>query len=375
MNSRFNQNRYGHRLLLIQALRAVAAAMIVVLHAESLVRIYAEQHNYSFAPIEIFPLGAGVDLFFVISGFVIVYSSQGLFAEAGGARKFMVRRLIRILPLYWAALTLRVTGLAIAVLIGAAASFPDLPAIITSYLFIPYDSFGYGADYPFPIVDLGWSLNYEMFFYAMFACFICFTRDKAVLFFVAAILVLVALGGVLAPADTVLQFWTHPIIVEFAAGTMIALLLLKGVALGRPARFLFLMLGVGLWLAIQVSWFTDMSPPGFYSWTRVLIWGLGAAILIAAVALGPAPAPSPWLQKAALLGDSSYVLYLLHPVFFLLVKGALRFVTVPQSCLWLVVFGSAGFAIVAAAAVYRLAEAPVVNFLKAQVGKRAVSAA
>jgi peptidoglycan/LPS O-acetylase OafA/YrhL len=89
------------------------------------------------------------------------------------------------------------------------------------------------------------------------------------------------------------------------------------------------------------------------------------------VALGPAPASSRWLQKAALLGDSSYVLYLLHPVFFLLVKGVLRFVTVPQSCLWLVVFGGAGFAILSAAAVYRLAEAPVLKFLKAQTGKKA----
>jgi peptidoglycan/LPS O-acetylase OafA/YrhL len=374
MTPQINPNRSGQRLLLIQALRAAAAAMIVVLHAESLVRIYAEQHSYSFAPIEIFPLGAGVDLFFVISGFVIVYSSQSLFAKAGGTREFMVRRLIRILPLYWTALTLRVTGLAIAVLIGATVSFPDLPAIITSYLFIPYDSFGYGADYPFPIVDLGWSLNYEMFFYALFACFIGFGRDKAVVLFVAAIVALVGIGGVLAPTDTVLRFWTHPIIIEFAAGTMIAVLFLKGVSLRKPARLVLIVLGVGLWLAVRASWFTDMSPPGFYSWTRVLIWGLGAAILIAAAALGPAPASSPWLQKAALLGDSSYVLYLLHPVFFLLVKGALRFVTVPQSCLWLVVFGAAGFAILASAAVYQLAEAPVVKFLKTQTVKRAAAA-
>jgi exopolysaccharide production protein ExoZ len=375
MNPQFKQNRPEQRLLLVQVLRAVAAAMIVVLHAESLVRIYAEQHNYSFAPIETFPLGAGVDLFFVISGFVIVYSSQSLFAQAGGARTFMVRRLIRILPLYWAALTLRVTGLAIALLIGTTVSFPDLPAIITSYLFIPYDSLGYGADYPFPVVDLGWSLNYEMFFYALFAGFICFARDKAILLFVASIFILVGLGGVFAPANTALQFWTHPIIVEFAAGTMIALLFLSGVSLHKPARILLIALGIALWLTVQASWFTDMSPPGFYSWTRVLIWGLGAAILIAAVALGPAPASSPWLKKAALLGDSSYVLYLLHPVFFLLIKGALRFVTVPQSCLWLLVFGAAGFAIVSAAAVYRLAEAPVLKFLNAQVAKKAVTAA
>ena len=84
------------RLLSLQMLRAVAAAMIVVLHAESLVALYAEAHSYRFSPIEAFPLGAGVDLFFVISGFVIVYASSELFTVTGGVREFMSRRLIRI---------------------------------------------------------------------------------------------------------------------------------------------------------------------------------------------------------------------------------------------------------------------------------------
>ena len=81
----------------------------------------------------------------------------------------MRRRLIRIVPLYWTALTLRVLVLTAGVLLGAK-TFPYGTAIITSYLFIPYNAMGFGPRYPFPILDLGWTLNYEMFFTSCSRC-------------------------------------------------------------------------------------------------------------------------------------------------------------------------------------------------------------
>jgi exopolysaccharide production protein ExoZ len=84
----------------IQVLRAIAALMIVILHAfqdaETLVLSSGVRFN---APD--LPLSAGVDLFFVISGFVMVVASRNLFASAGGYAVFLKRRISRIVPLYW----------------------------------------------------------------------------------------------------------------------------------------------------------------------------------------------------------------------------------------------------------------------------------
>ncbi len=67
------------------------------------------------------------------------------------------------------------------------------------------------------------------------------------------------------------------------------------------------------------------------------------------------------------------MLYLLHPVFFLLIKGLLRVVTVPESMLWVLVIFAAAFAIASAAVVYRLAEVPVLQFLKDRVTRSVVA--
>ena len=78
------------RLASIQFLRGLAALSVTLAHA------------LPYCGLE-FRLGtAGVDLFFVISGFVMVYASEKYFAQRHGAREFMMRRLARIVPIYWA---------------------------------------------------------------------------------------------------------------------------------------------------------------------------------------------------------------------------------------------------------------------------------
>ena len=157
-----------HRLDGVQILRAVAAVMVVLLHAQSLLALQGEARGLSMSPVTALPLAAGVDLFFVISGFIIVYASEPLFGAAGGGATFLKRRLLRIVPLYWFALSLRLAVLLAGAAVGQAAA-PRLADVAASYLFIPFDTRGFGPDYPFPILDLGWTLNYEMMFYLVFA--------------------------------------------------------------------------------------------------------------------------------------------------------------------------------------------------------------
>ncbi|MGY4615504.1 exopolysaccharide production protein ExoZ [Bradyrhizobium sp. USDA 4472] len=358
----------SERLLALQALRAVAAALIVFLHAEEMVRVHAEAHGHTFVPFKALPLGAGVDLFFVISGFVIVFASRKLFAAAGGWGEFMRRRLIRIVPLYWTALTLRLIVLAAGAALGAKA-LPDATAVVTSYFFIPHDSLGFGTEYPFPILDLGWTLNFEMFFYVLFACFIALPRERAVAMVVACLFAGVVLASVFPPDIVALRFWLRPITWEFAFGALIATAFMRGVVLTNPLRVTMIVLALLVWL-VPVSWLGETSGPGFYGWPRFFIWGAAAILIVAASVLGPTSLRSMLSRALARLGDSSYALYLLHPFVFILIKVVLARVTVPQIFYWPTVVVAAAIAIAAAAGFHAYVESPVVLWLRQMTGKR-----
>src|ERR1700730_16181483 len=136
----------------VQALRAIAALAVVLCHADQIHRwLLGLKDPY---PLE--QLASGVDLFFVISGFVMVYSSRDLFAVKGAARTFFTRRVARIVPPYWAVMVIAIPLMALP---------SDWRSLLGSYLFIPYRAPG---DNIVPVYGVGWTLNFEMFFYALF---------------------------------------------------------------------------------------------------------------------------------------------------------------------------------------------------------------
>ena len=292
----------------IQRLRALAALMVVVGHTQTEAIVAAAKAGLAFTPVALLPWGAGVDLFFVISGFIMVVASERLFAHPDGAKTFAARRLKRIVPLYWLFTTLYV---AIQFVTHKPVGGLDL---LSSYLFWPRDIFGDGVIRP--IFTLGWTLNYEMFFYALFAVAIRWPAQRAV----AAIALLLATGVVigrmwpLAPGP--LAFWTQPIVLEFVLGMAIALAWRHGVRLPSAMRVALFATAL-LLLAYDVEGSARQSS----HWTtptdlvRLLGWGVPAAVLVAAAVLGtarPAAVRSLPLDVVA-LGDSSYALYLVHP--------------------------------------------------------------
>ena len=108
-------------------------------------------------PIPLYSLASGVDLFFVISGFIMVYSSEDLFGARGAWRTFLTRRLVRIVPLYW---------LTTAITIPLMSLTVDWQSLLGSYFFIPYRA---PSNAIVPLHGVGWTLNLEMFFYVIFA--------------------------------------------------------------------------------------------------------------------------------------------------------------------------------------------------------------
>ena len=168
----------------IQILRAVAALGVVALHVshEGATRLGARN------PLPDFSVGAaGVDLFFVISGFIMVYASDALFARAGAPAYFFTRRLARIVPLYWAATAAAVVCF-VAFRYAGALEQLSWQTFVASLLFVPWPRPD-GA--MLPVHMLGWTLNFEMFFYVVFALALMLTRRNAVFAVTALFLALV----------------------------------------------------------------------------------------------------------------------------------------------------------------------------------------
>ena len=168
----------------IQVLRAIAALMVVTQHS-----------RHSVPGSEFLPLfgGAGVDIFFIISGFVMSYTSPiiggGMKAKLKAADIFFRKRLARIVPLYW---------LALAWVARRDFSTPN-NHLVEDFLFIPHFHYLHPT-WLSPIIIQGWTLNYEMFFYFVFAIAMLFGTFRLVL--LIAILFVLPLVGLFLADDS-----------------------------------------------------------------------------------------------------------------------------------------------------------------------------
>jgi exopolysaccharide production protein ExoZ len=293
----------SNQLAAIQVLRGLAAFAVVALHAIQEVDKMAKRIGSSFPYEKTLPLNAGVDLFFVISGFVMVYASRNMFGEAQNIGPFLYRRAARIIPIYWLATTVYI-GLSVFGLAPLNRVAPDLMEVITSYLFIPYPR---PDGLVQPIYSLGWTLNYEMFFYALFALVLPFRRSFAVPL-LAGLLALLVLIGLSIPTSAVqFHFWTRAIILEFGAGMIIAQLALQGFKPGRPLAYGLIGAAL-LYFAVAPS-----LLPEFLHDRAILLGVPSAALVVASLSfndLDYSGLIGRWLVK---LGDSSYALYIMHP--------------------------------------------------------------
>ncbi len=179
----------------IQALRAGAALVVTFGHLEHEAATLPAAVASGFAPVLLDLTGAGVDLFFIISGFVMVHASRDLFGRSGAAPLFLARRLARIVPLYWMVTTLFLLTMLAAHVLSSAV--PTAGEVVQSYLFVPYSPRVGGPMQP--VYKLGWTLNYEMFFYLVFSVVLMLPARTAVLALVGFFVSLVAVGHVVQP--------------------------------------------------------------------------------------------------------------------------------------------------------------------------------
>lgn len=330
-------NRRPSKIDSIQLLRAIAALAVVSHHLPTL-----------------FGNGAwGVDIFFVISGFIICYVTEA------SRDQFFLKRIIRVVPLYWLG-TLGVFCLALVapqLLNNTKASFVDL---LKSLLFIPYLK----GDEVRPVLFLGWTLNYEMFFYLLFALSMAVSHKLRWLICSVVLFAIAAAGQVWSPEHVVLKFFTDGVIVEFAYG-MLCYKLIQGVQSWAPdgpsagGRALLLTLAAGLLVALPLL---SVVQPVV---GRAIAWGVPGALFFLCVVFGLAQARLPW--PLVLLGDASYSLYLFHPYILRVFDRVFDAFAPPSVRAYLLAAAAVALCCVVSAALFKLVEHPVTELLRARL--------
>jgi exopolysaccharide production protein ExoZ len=293
----------------VQALRGIAALLVVFVHARYFL---FGTPNEALAETLFRPGAMGVDLFFMISGFIMVLTTRNSDGSLHGALHFLIKRFARIWPVY-----------AILAVIGVQVYGPfdyyTVPAnvigVVKSLFFLPVDP-GKPLYYGLPY-GLGWTLNFEMYFYVVFAVAMLAGRFRWLAFFGWLLLTLVAVPYVKRGEFSMdvlhdyhfgfayLNQASNPMIWTFAAGVVIGLVYQSPARLPNSLGTRCLTAGA---IATSIWW----AYSGFATFHGLSQWGwpLAVALLVLAVASKSidinVPRPLLWL------GEISFSLYLAH---------------------------------------------------------------
>jgi exopolysaccharide production protein ExoZ len=329
--------RAAPTLLSVQYARGAAAVGVLMFHAfnDGGVFHYPEQ-----------VLQAGVDLFFVISGFIMWVTTHRC---SSGPKAFLGKRIRRIVPLYWLFTALAVLIAIVAPQLGKSTGAAHA---LASFLFLPaVNPVTHLAE---PVLAPGWTLNHEMLFYLIFALALTLPSPKLRLVGVIGVNVGLAILGWLTHGPLLLSFYTSPIILEFVFGVIVGSMYTSGYSLSRRVSGALVTAGALVMVASAAAW-------GQMVVLRVILWGIPAAVIVLGLVLGENRTPVARRRTWQFVGDASYSIYIVHGValsaLFSLVThlGAPRFLMIPIG---------APIAVVVGLGVYRYVERPMTNYLQ-----------
>lgn len=344
-------------LIPVQCLRGVAAMMVVGFHA------FPQIDRMGYAGNQHLSLSAGVDIFFIISGFIMLLSAHRSPRRGSGA--FLLNRVIRIIPIYWLLTTFMVLVAVFAPQLMSSTRY-ETWHVIASYLMIP-------AEHPvthfyWPILIPGWTLNCEAFFYVLFALGLGVTADRLgrLAMIVGGLVTAVVLLPLVVPVSGVARFYTDSVMIEFVFGLAMAVLYLRGARIPAWLSWAGMVLGFGLLAATDYTAHPDL---------RGAIYGLPALAIFVGAVFARWPETSAtggrvlaWLR---MLGDASYSIYLTHMITMAAIGQLWRHMlgigwpgAVPAFILVAATICAAGGIVF-----YKLVEQPLTRWLK-QAGRR-----
>lgn len=294
----------------IQLVRGIGALLVCSFHMKTLLNTSGFAYGSFF-----FGSGAiGVPIFFILSGFIIVYTTQNSSSSLGSIRVFALKRVVRIVPLYYLVTFIWIVGL------GQVGYYflrhPDL--LVRAATFVPSFSKDVGPSFGFPPVAVGWTLYYEMLFYLIFCVSLLFGRFRyAVLssVIVALVVGLPLLTGSMATFDpshcygfsySYFEVLASPVMLYFLLGIGLGWVYLSSFTLKHNvSRLLVCISLIYFWLAyFGIGRFSDSI------FTNILTCG---GLLFSLLMLHKNRRVMVY-RPLVYLGDISYSLYLIHPL-------------------------------------------------------------
>jgi peptidoglycan/LPS O-acetylase OafA/YrhL len=258
---------------------------------------------------------SGVDIFFVISGFIVslVAARSGTRGPGDGRRgslRFLARRITRVFPLYW---ILTVALILVGSLGHHRIEWQKVAWLPTLFL-LPSASYPASA----PFLALGWTLMFEFYFYLVLTAFLLLTprflTRNTVLFLLAA----VGIGALVGIQRPWLVLALNPVLLEFVFGCLLGLLFLRtrpmAHSLRRPGMALAAVGATALLSTIFLGYGSANNAfhilAGRDCWLRVGVWGVPSALLVGGMLLWDPAMLSPPARLLVFLGDASYSIYL-----------------------------------------------------------------
>ncbi|MDB5687002.1 MAG: oatA [Rhizorhabdus sp.] len=335
----------------IQYLRGIAAVMVLLFH------LPVQLGHMGYDGPWLRGLAGGVDIFFVISGFIMWVTTAR--APAMRPIDFWRRRLTRVAPLYWI-----MTGFVTLVMLLAPAALQSSrfhPGhVLASFLFV-------AARHPVagtiePVIIPGWTLNYEMFFYLIFGLFLLARPPWRFAGTVSCLLLLVVLGMMTGvPRSSIAGFYTSPVMLEFALGMAI------GVLASRDRGLATIAPPMG-WLLAIVGLICVIVPPDLPDVSRLLTRGIFSAMVVLGAVVIEAHHRVPRIAPLHALGDASYSIYLSHVITLSATSQLWRKLHLDglPYALWIYAIVAVAVGLVAGLVLYAVVERPLIALFRAR---------
>lgn len=354
------------RLEAVQVARAVAAMLVVAVHAIDLVKFRQLRHGdpigFLSSPAFYSDFGAsGVDFFFVISGFVMA-----MVLMRPGDRtvsSFLDDRFARIMPLYW---LMSVLCLIEAFWLGRHITPANIAMSISLWPILD------PREAAQPVLVVGWTLAFEFAFYVTLLPWLRVARERRLLGAALSTGLIALTGYVVAPHLDLVALLFNPIWFEFMIG--IALFALWQRGLPRTAGLIAGWLGLAaLAIGFAVHIVPNVKPVAIFEQgagaQRALVWGLPYGLLLAGLLSlrGGAEASGAMWRGLCRIGDASYSLYLVHLMLFVIVEYRLAPGIIPPDVVSLLSFPAA---IALGLLAHRYVEKPLLAAIKRSSARR-----